>query len=129
VDCICFDADIDDFATVLKDLTPTAKKQHKCHECKRIIPVGEKYHKEITLYDKQFNVHKTCLDCNSFRKELVCSFHWGELLEQVKEGIFSCYGNIPESAIVKLTPRAREMICGWVDQYWHHEDSEYWEDD
>jgi len=21
------------------------------------------------------------------------------------------------------------MICGWVDQYWHHEDSEYWEDD
>lgn len=40
----------------------TARKDHKCHECKRTIKAGEKYHTEAHFYEG-FVRHKTCAHC------------------------------------------------------------------
>lgn len=118
MECNCFDADVDDYAIILSDTMPIARKKHKCSECKRTISIGEKYRKETTLFDAKFDLAKTCLDCNSIRTELVCGFYWGEVLTLVKEGIYDNCGEISESAMTRLTPRARGMICEWLEEYW-----------
>lgn len=40
-----------------------ARKEHKCMECRRAIPVGERYHYETFIGDGHFTQHKTCQHC------------------------------------------------------------------
>lgn len=51
---------------VLTDKMVTARKQHKCCECNRIIEVGEKYRYEAFIGD-DFCIHKTCRHCSPVR--------------------------------------------------------------
>jgi hypothetical protein len=47
------------------DLTPKAKKEHKCEMCRGVILPGEKYHRQSGKYDGEFFDRKLHNSCNN----------------------------------------------------------------
>ena len=127
MDCACsidsgdYDGDPSDFDI---DLRPKARIQHKCHECGRIIEPGEVYSLEKGKYDGRFYAYKICLDCISLRKTFFCSFTYGEIWSDMREHISESKGEILDSRILQLTPRAREMVFERIEEYWDEMDEE-----
>lgn len=60
----------DGYSELLRNSQPTARKEHKCSECGRIISKGERYTFEVTLFDKQIWQYKFCSHCILIRKWL-----------------------------------------------------------
>ena len=119
MECDCsIDCDVDEFCFTLSDEYPTARKQHKCGECGRIIEAGKKYRKEKLLNDGEITTQKTCLDCNSIRKEFFDSFYYGMIRECFVEHVQDCYGEVPEKCLSKLTPNALAWACDVIERVW-----------
>lgn len=117
--CSCeIDMDVDDYSEILFEKVVKARKKHYCHECHIVIEPGEEYYKEKSLYEGYFSTHKTCMDCKSIRDNMVCSFYWGEIMEAVRNGIQDSWGKVSEDCISKLTPKARDRICGIIEDVW-----------
>ncbi len=47
--------------------SPTARKEHKCCECRGVIQAGEKYDYFSGKWDGEMSVFKTCSDCKLLR--------------------------------------------------------------
>lgn len=45
----------------------TARKDHKCCECRGVIQAGEKYHYYSGIWDGIARTFKTCEECNELR--------------------------------------------------------------
>lgn len=119
MECSCVYVDVDDYATMLSDTRPIARKEHKCGECNQTIMPGEKYINEVAVDSNGLGVHKTCLDCSDIRHQFICDgFHWGMVLEDVSEHIFDSGGDISESMISELRPNARAWACSEIEKYW-----------
>lgn len=119
MDCSCqIDVDVDGYAEKLEDRIVVSRKNHICGECGYVIDKGVTYRYEKTVFEGKICVEKTCLDCNSIRAHMVCSFHWGNLLEEVREGIQEMYGEVPEECLSILTPKAREWVCEEIESCW-----------
>ena len=56
--------------TLFRELTVTARKQHKCCECCEAINKGERYQKSKGLWDGHFMEFKTCLPCARTRTRI-----------------------------------------------------------
>lgn len=85
----------DGLVTVLYERHPVAKKEHKCNECHRAIPAGEKYLYETYVWDGKVHTHKTCRHCQVVRKWLLgeCSgFLYGAIAEDIHEHAQEGYG-------------------------------------
>ena len=102
----------------------TARKPHKCGECRRTIEPGEVYRHESGVWDGGPSSHKTCVDCVSIREVFFCGYVYGAVLEKLIEHIEEAEGQIGFAPLPKLTPRAREMVCGMVEDYWREEEEE-----
>ena len=70
---------------------PTAKKEHRCCECRGIIQAGEKYHLFSGVWDGSGATFKTCAECEQLRSDVAATVHrdeypaFGELYEYVFE--------------------------------------------
>ncbi len=62
-----------DFST---DSIVSARKQHRCSECRGIIQPGEKYERVFLVYDGYADTYKTCLHCKSARDWLTSETDW-----------------------------------------------------
>ena len=123
MECACINYDGDEGMTRLGDKIVTARKPHTCIECGRDIVCGERYRTEKTLFEGVFEIFKTCLDCNSVREHLVCSFYYGGIWEMMEEAI-SDGEDISWVQIGKLTPVARARVCEYyeyVEKSWEEE--------
>lgn len=120
MECACIvDADIDGAPPeFLNEECPVAQKEHKCTECGRIIHVGEEYLQETGRWGGRIATYKTCTDCSSIRRELVCNFWYGMILEDLRETIRDCGGDVSEDCLAPLTPRARAMVCEMIEEAW-----------
>lgn len=109
----------DDVCTVLTKSNPTAKKKHKCNECRREIAPGEQYLRETTLFDGKIDTWKTCIDCQSIRK-IFCNdgFFYGEIKSMLHDYVRDGNGDVPESCLSALTQGARAMVCGMIEEEW-----------
>lgn len=56
--------------TILSDKIITARKPHVCDECLNAINAGEKYHQQCNIYDGDFCVWKSHVDCRKIALEL-----------------------------------------------------------
>ena len=125
MECATVYCDVDDYCTMLREEQPTARKQHKCHECRRVIEVGEKYNLEVTLYDGEISTYKTCLDCMSIRREFFKNgFYYEGIVEALGEHVKDSDGDISESCLASLTPGARGMVCAMVEDCWEDIDDD-----
>ena len=127
MECECIDANVDEYSTVISDKIHVARKEHRCGECDRSIQLGEKYRNEVTIYDGRFDINKTCIDCDSVREHLVCSFYLGEVWSLVEENLSEYGKDQPWAAIGRLTPAARERVCKIIEYAWEDQEDEGWE--
>ncbi|VVE12150.1 hypothetical protein PCA20602_02689 [Pandoraea capi] len=63
--CYC-DYDVD--PTLYTKKVYTARKAHKCGECRRAIAPGESYEKVVGVWDGRLDVFKTCRHCADARQ-------------------------------------------------------------
>lgn len=49
-----------------------ARKDHKCTECRRVIPKGSLYERTSGLFDGDFFTEHTCMDCADIRAAFNC---------------------------------------------------------
>lgn len=120
MDCSCEVHDsIDDGPSFSFGKTLTARKEHRCCECKRTIRPGEKYQRDGGLWDGVFTVYKTCYDCLTVRNTFfkggwVYEMIWSDLMEYIS----GCDGDLPPSCITTLPPASRDQVCDMVQKYW-----------
>lgn len=78
------------YAKVLQDTSRTARKVHRCDECKREISIGEPYRYEFYVYGSINDSHRTCRHCLSMRNfildEINDTFIYGSLIEEIWNG-------------------------------------------
>lgn len=119
MECSCeIICDIDESVVVLFDKIVKSRKQHKCHECYRIIEKGEKYRSEKYVFEGKIDKHNTCLDCNSIREQFFSSFFYGDIRDMVCDFVAEVDGEIPEKCILKLTPDARDFVLELMEARW-----------
>ncbi len=68
----------------------TARKEHRCCECREVIPVGVRYEFFSGIWDGYADSHKTCLSCVEIRNHFACQSGWMFtcLWEQLEENFF-----------------------------------------
>ena len=120
MECSCtVGVEIDDYCILLSNKFVKARKEHKCNECNRAIPIGEEYFKEATVYEGHFQGHKTCEDCYSIRQVFFSSgWYWGDICMMMEEFIYNCRGDISVSCILQLTKPARDWVLDIVEEVW-----------
>ena len=81
----------------------TARKEHKCGECSRIILPGEKYEHVWGVWEGRGETHRTCSRCLALRDYVQASvpcFCW-------------LYGDMPNFAMEALSEYGRELPGLW----------------
>lgn len=85
-DCSCDDGEYPSF---FREESPVARKTHKCCECGGNIESGQKYQKEVGVWDGEFKTYRTCWPCFLIR-EKYCPH--GFIYEELRETIENCLG-------------------------------------
>lgn len=89
---MCMIDDGDGCVTMIRDGVHTARKQHKCAECRRNIEPGERYMYEFFRFDGKQTAHKTCAHCRVARGWLndECGgFLYGQIEEDMQDHAYS----------------------------------------
>jgi len=93
-----------------------ARKEHKCCECGETIPPGTEYEYVSGCWTGDFLVFKTCLDCESLRSNLLCSWTYGDLYEILHEELHNSFGKVGGECVAALTEGAREKLLEMLDE-------------
>ncbi len=125
MECACIDMEVDycDAVEPIDDRVVVARKEHVCHECRQFIKPGTKYRNEVFKFEGAIERHKTCMDCLSVRQNVFCNFYYGRLWDDLKDELHQSGGQIAESCISVLTPRARQWVCALIEKQWRDEDA------
>lgn len=119
MECSCVTVGLDDFARTISDKTRTARKKHKCGECRILIQPGDKYEHYTGVFDGEIFTAKTCNDCLSLRNAFFCEgYYWEQIWNDMHEHIRECNGELAEGKISSLTPIARDKVCGAIEEEW-----------
>jgi len=94
----------------------TSKRNFACFECNKIIRAGEKYEYFYGLLDGTKMFARTCQDCLSIIENLFCDYTFGHVIEDLQDHIIDVNGDISETAISKLTPAARAIVCEMIEK-------------
>ena len=84
MDCSCSSCDADVLPDFFNETHVVAKKDHVCCECGRNIKSGERYEYIAGKWDGEFQVFKTCKQCEQIRKDF-CVCNLGSLQEEIGE--------------------------------------------
>jgi hypothetical protein len=121
--CGCVWIDDSNGPDFIVEKTPTARIEHKCGECERVISPGETYEKATGCWDGRVSTHKTCGDCLSIRKSFFCKgWEYGALWERLADHINDMRGEISSECILPLTPDAREGVFELIERAWEIEE-------
>lgn len=114
--CMIDDAS-DERVTVLHERHYTAKKEHTCNECRRVINAGEHYMVERFIHEGEAHTHKTCRHCERVRQWLndECGgFLYGDIEEDIREHADEGYG------------LAVKMMAIGMERNWKRRDGRMW---
>jgi predicted RNA-binding Zn-ribbon protein involved in translation (DUF1610 family) len=92
---------------------PTARKQHRCTECWRVIAAGEQYVYFTGKSDGEMHVYKTCRHCAAARVWLTTACD-GYIFCAVLEDLREHWRDSP----VYRSPMLRALIDG-IEAKWH----------
>jgi len=60
---MCMIDDVEGHVTEINVTTPRARREHYCAECGRVIGAGERYERNVHVWDGAMICHKTCEHC------------------------------------------------------------------
>ncbi len=126
MDCACdVYVESDCGPSFYSDFNYTARKTHKCCECRREILPGEKYNYCSGMWDGDFHVYKTCPDCVSIRNEFFKNgWTFGDIIYDLSEHLHEVGGDISEDCVAGLTPKARERVADIIQDIFGDENEE-----
>ena len=102
-----------------RDEKPTARKEHKCCECKRTIKKGEKYSYFFGVwyedgYGKFTGAYKTCLECEKDWCKILGVFH--ERGEDEANIVFGMLKDAIQDAFdERFLTKNDELVEKWLD--------------
>ena len=111
------DIDYGNKPDAFKERHRTARKQHMCCECNRLIEKGEKYLYESGIWKDEPKSFKTCVDCESVRNTFFCTHIYEMVWEDMEQLVYDCDGQLSSEKMERLTPAARDRLCGLIDDY------------
>ena len=120
MECSCaVDVYSDDFEPVacFTNGIRKARVDHKCRECRSVITRGETYNYSSYVFDGKWFDDKVCNDCQSVINQFFPSGGYYDLWPEITEEVSESEGEVPESCIAKLTPKARERLCDIIDEH------------
>lgn len=131
MECSCtVDAPVEEceFSLDMTKSYPVASEPRECCECGRRIGVMETYLHEVGIPEGQedevpedewdWHEYNTCLDCKSIRDQFFNGFIYGLILHDLELFLDESDGSTNEECIAVLTPRARERVCGMIEDVW-----------
>lgn len=79
----------DEYADLANVTTPIARVEHRCFECREVIPPGSKYELSKLLGDGQWSTYKTCFSCVEIRDHFACNgWIYGEVWSDIEQNFF-----------------------------------------
>jgi len=82
--CICVEPN--NICELIGRTQPIARKQHRCGECRCTIKPGQKYERDVTVFEGELTTYKTCITCVHVRDSLFrCGWCYGGVWETVHE--------------------------------------------
>lgn len=118
-DCSCIWVDDYEHPEFHSSKMVTARKQHICSECHRIIERGERYEKVVGKWSGDLSTYKTCIDCLSVREAFFCeSWMYTMIWDYLWDHICDREGEIESDCIVSLTSSSREKVCDMIEEVW-----------
>jgi hypothetical protein len=108
-----------------------AEAGKECCECGRNIEPGERY-----LHEKGFECDQdgeaagepwefnTCLDCESIRDQFFTDWIYTQILNDLEGFLDEADGSVHEGCLARLTPRAREVVCSYIEACWRRIEEE-----
>lgn len=110
---VCIDHAYDYENDFYSEKIVTARKPHKCCECRRVITVSARYELASGKCDGRIFSATTCLLCSEIRDAFVCgSFQFGKLWESIDDNIFPIWETSgPIDCLAKIeTLEARNIL-------------------
>lgn len=122
MDCGCIYVGDYDPPELYRSTKHTARKNHNCDECGKLISVGEKYEYVFGIWEGKANVHKTCSVCLDIRRVFFCDgWIFEGVFEELHNHIQEVGGEISENCLIDLNLEAREVVCNMIEDYWGEE--------
>lgn len=117
-DCAClYDSADGDQPSFYTTGWRTARKLHRCCECRRVITPGERYEHWSGKWSEGMHTYKTCAECQEIRAALYCDSGWTfeQLWEDVQEQLFAEFG-LSVDCVDKLTTAAAKtkLQQAWI---------------
>lgn len=112
---VCIGIDDYDPADFYSDKMRTARKQHRCCECGRVIEVGEHYQHVAGAWDRKVSTYKTCQQCKEIRESFACGegFLFTTLWDDMQEYAFPVM-TLSSECFTQLTAKAKEFcLAKW----------------
>ena len=114
---VSFGMEADEMCAFWKTSIKTARKVHRCEECRKEIQPGEKYEALSYLFDGDFYYEKRCLICAEIRDAFLAegsAYCTGEMWSEIHDYVFpemttSCFDRLK-------TPEAKaELRRKWLE--------------
>lgn len=99
--------------------TRIAAKKSLCPECGKTIEKGEAYLFTTLFIDGKIHNAKMCEICESIiRQFFPDGYYYGQIIEDLESYLDNSWvDDLPSKCIVKLHPKAREMVCEILQRY------------
>lgn len=114
---VCLYMEADGSTEFYKASKPKARKEHRCIECHKPIPVGTQHEHARGKYDGDFFAVRTCLLCAEIRDVFTCGggFVHGQLWEEMAQSAFErlttaspCFRKLSSTAKQRVMDEWRE---------------------
>lgn len=107
-----------DGPSVFTERTITARKEHRCCECRGAIAAGETYQRVDGCWDGSWSTYKTCAICVEIRDHFACEgFLFERLWSDLEENFFPdmkaggpCMEGLSPAAKARLFERRMEWL-------------------
>lgn len=99
----------------------TARKEHRCCECRMVIAAGQRYEIRAHFKDGSASSYKTCLCCKEIRDAFFCEgWFYGSVWDDIESSMFD-RGPLNSACLDKLsTVDAKQFLqrrwMDWVDR-------------
>lgn len=98
-----------------------SRTNHVCSECGEKIHSGQQYERTKGRWECDWHLYKTCNTCLEIRNAFFCEgWFYSNILSDLQDMIYDSNGDISESCLSDLSPKARSVVCDMIEKAWKY---------